>query len=233
MIFVNRKCCVLLQQYLFCFIDFYERSFVKYYNMKKEEILSKLLILASEKGLRSLSMSEIASAAGLKKSSLYSHFESKQDLINELYLFLRKRSNTKDFVDYASYVKGKTLREILISTALSYDEMNRKPEMKTFYKVIISEKVLSKYAASVIIKETETMFNATRALFKAIEDNKIAFFKDFDTATLTFALLIHSALELRLDAEMAESNIAEGVLEKVIDGFIKTYVKETNDGKDI
>lgn len=201
--------------------------------MKKEEILSKLLILASEKGLRSLSMSEIASAAGLKKSSLYSHFESKQDLINELYLFLRKRSNTKDFVDYASYVKGKTLREILISTALSYDEMNRKPEMKTFYKVIISEKVLSKYAASVIIKETETMFNATRALFKAIEDNKIAFFKDFDTATLTFALLIHSALELRLDAEMAESNIAEGVLEKVIDGFIKTYVKETNDGKDI
>lgn len=216
-----------------CFIDLYERSFVKYYNMKKEEILSKLLILASEKGLRSLSMSEIASAAGLKKSSLYSHFKSKQDLINELYLYLRKRSNTKAFVDYSSYVKGKDLREILISTALSYDEMNRKPEMKTFYKVIISEKVLSKDAASVIIKETETMLNATRTLFKAIEDNKIAFFKDFDIAALTFALLIHSALELRLDAEMAESNIAEGVLEKVIDGFIKTYVKENNDGKDI
>ncbi|WP_407711880.1 TetR family transcriptional regulator [Bullifex porci] len=40
-------------------------------------MLNNLLILASEKGLRSLSMSEIASATILKKTSLYSHFESR------------------------------------------------------------------------------------------------------------------------------------------------------------
>lgn len=194
--------------------------------MKKEEILKNVLTLASEKGLRSLSMADIATASGLKKSSLYSHFNSKQDLINELYLYLRKKSSTKTFVDYSTFVKGKSLREILLTATISYDEMNRKSDMITFYKVIISEKALSKEASKVIIKETETMINASKELFKAIEENKIALFDNLESAAITFALLIHSILDLRLDAEMAESNISDGILEKVIDSFIKAYAKE-------
>lgn len=194
--------------------------------MKKEEILKNVLTLASEKGLRSLSMANIATASGLKKSSLYSHFNSKQDLINELYLYLRKKSSTKIFVDYSTFVKGKSLREILLTATISYDEMNRKSDMITFYKVIISEKTLSKEASKVIIKETETMINASKELFKAIEENKIALFDNLESAAITFALLIHSVLDLRLDAEMAESNISDGILEKVIDSFIKAYAKE-------
>lgn len=194
--------------------------------MKKEEILKNVLTLASEKGLRSLSMADIAAASGLKKSSLYSHFNSKQDLINELYLYLRKKSSTKTFVDYSTFVKGKSLREILLTATISYDEMNRKSDMITFYKVIISEKALSKEASKVIIKETEKMINASKELFKAIEENKVALFDNLESAAITFALLIHSVLDLRLDAEMAESNISDGILEKVIDSFIKAYAKE-------
>lgn len=194
--------------------------------MKKEEILKNVLTLASEKGLRNLSMADIAAASGLKKSSLYSHFNSKQDLINELYLYLRKKSSTKTFVDYSTFVKGKSLREILLTATISYDEMNRKSDMITFYKVIISEKALSKEASKVIIKETEKMINASKELFKAIEENKVALFDNLESAAITFALLIHSVLDLRLDAEMAESNISDGILEKVIDSFIKAYAKE-------
>ena len=171
-------------------------------------------------------MADIATASGLKKSSLYSHFNSKQDLINELYLYLRKKSSTKTFVDYSTFVKGKSLREILLTATISYDEMNRKSDMITFYKVIISEKALSKEASKVIIKETEKMINASKELFKAIEENKVALFDNLESAAITFALLIHSVLDLRLDAEMAESNISDGILEKVIDSFIKAYAKE-------
>ena len=98
--------------------------------------------------------------------------------------------------------------------------------MITFYKVIISEKALSKEASKVIIKETEKMINASKELFKAIEENKVALFDNLESAASTFALLIHSVLDLRLDAEMAESNISDGILEKVIDSFIKAYAKE-------
>ena len=59
-------------------IHWLSRTFVrKILHTKKEEILSKLLVLASQKGLRNLAMSEIASAAILKKTSLYAHFESR------------------------------------------------------------------------------------------------------------------------------------------------------------
>ena len=70
------------------------------------------------------------------------------------------------------------------------------------------------------------MINASKELFKAIEENKIALFDNLESAAITFALLIHSILDLRLDAEMAESNISDGILEKVIDSFIKAYAKE-------
>lgn len=192
--------------------------------MKKEEILEKILPLAAERGLRSLSTADIAAAAGLKKSSLYSHFESKSDLIKELYVNLRKKTFSSTSADYSAFVKGKSLREILISAALSYDERNRCDEMKAFYRVIISEKTMSKDAAGVIIRETQTMIEATERLFSAIEEEVIAVFRD--DAALSYALLIHSVLDLRLDAEMAESIIAEGMLERIIDSFINAYVKE-------
>lgn len=192
--------------------------------MKKEEIFEKILPLAAERGLRSLSTADIAAAAGLKKSSLYSHFESKSDLIKELYVYLRKKTFSSAPADYSSFVKGKSLREILIAAALSYDERNRSSDMKAFYRVIISEKTMSKDAAGVIIRETETMIEATERLFSAIEEEGIAVFRD--DAALSYALLIHSVLDLRLDAEMAESSIAEGMLERIIDSFINAYVKE-------
>lgn len=67
--------------------------------MKKEEIPEKVLPLAAEKGLRSLSTADIAAAAGLKKSSLYSHFESKENLFNSLYVYLRKKTFSASSVD--------------------------------------------------------------------------------------------------------------------------------------
>lgn len=194
--------------------------------MKKEEILEKVLPLAAEKGLRSLSTADIATAAGLKKSSLYSHFESKEDLISSLYVYLRKKTFSASSVDYSEYVRGRNLRDILLTTALSYDEKNRSADMLAFYRVIISEKTLSKEAARVIIKETETMIEATGKLFTAIENEGIAVFENRDDASLAFALLIHSVLDLRLDAEMAESNIAEGMIERMVDSFMNAYAKE-------
>ena len=50
------------------------------------------LDLAAEHGLKSLSMSQIAEAVGIRKPSLYNHFDSKESLIREMYQFLREQS---------------------------------------------------------------------------------------------------------------------------------------------
>ena len=61
----------------------------------KTEILSTILPLASKEGLRNLSLSQIAKNAGIAKSTLYSHFSSKDEMIDQLYLFIRKQAKER------------------------------------------------------------------------------------------------------------------------------------------
>ena len=86
--------------------------------MTKNEILSSILPLASKEGLRNLSLSKIAENAGIAKSTLYSHFTSKDHMIKELYLYLREKAKERrhiGLVDYGKIVRGKTLKEVLTS----------------------------------------------------------------------------------------------------------------------
>lgn len=50
----------------------------------KEAILDAALNLFSVQGYEATSISQIADAVGIRKASMYSHFESKQDILNNL-----------------------------------------------------------------------------------------------------------------------------------------------------
>lgn len=194
--------------------------------MNKEKIIMVTLELACENGLRSVSMSQIAEKAGIKKSSLYSHFSSKEEIISEMYTFLRKQANHNREIgefDYGSYVEGKDLKEILMGTVESYDRMNRNPQMEMFYKVIISEKTLNPIAAEIMVAETNTMIWATKQLFYAIMAKKVAYFENIDAAAISFAMGILAILDFRMDDCMAGSSKSNGILEQYIDEFCRVY----------
>ena len=201
--------------------------------MNKENIVMATLELACENGLRSVSMSQIAEKAGIKKSSLYSHFSSKEEIITEMYTFLRKQANHNSEIgqfDYGSYVEGKELKEILLDTVLSYEKMNRNPQMEMFYKVIISEKTLNPIAAEIMVAETNTMIWATKQLFYAIMAKKVAYFENIDSAAISFAMGVHAILDFRMDDCIAGSNQSNGILEQYIDEFCRVYSKDKSTG---
>ena len=50
----------------------------------KREILIAALELFSEQGFEAISMAQIAGAVGIRKASLYSHFENKQAILDTL-----------------------------------------------------------------------------------------------------------------------------------------------------
>ena len=52
----------------------------------KQEILEAALELFSVQGFEATSISQIASAVGIRKASLYSHFENKQAILDKLRL---------------------------------------------------------------------------------------------------------------------------------------------------
>ena len=201
--------------------------------MNKEKIIMATLELACKNGLRSVSMSQIAEKAGIKKSSLYSHFSSKEEIITEMYNYLRKQANQNREIgqfDYGSYVEGKDLKEILMGTVLSYDKMNRNPQMEMFYKVIISEKTLNPIAAEIMVAETNTMIWATKQLFYAIMAKKVAYFEHIDSAAISFAMGVHAILDFRMDYCMAGSNQSNGILEQYIDEFCRVYSTDKWEG---
>ena len=194
--------------------------------MTKNEILASILPLASKEGLRNLSLSKIAENAGIAKSTLYSHFDSKDDMIDQLYLYLREKAKERmhiGVVDYGNIVKGKSLEEVLLYVVSSYDSINRDSDMKNFYAIIESEKAFSNIAARIITEETETLFTATKNLFYALEAEKIAYFPSIENAALLFAQSIHSTLTLMQDDETAGTEVSKEILEKIIHEFSNLY----------
>lgn len=67
----------------------------------KEQILEVALDLFSVQGYEATSIAQIADAVGLRKASLYSHFASKQDILDTMVEEL-----TKEFNEHSIFVKA-------------------------------------------------------------------------------------------------------------------------------
>lgn len=99
--------------------------------------------LAAQKGLASVSMSMIADKIGIKKPSLYKHFQSKDEIVEAMYQFLRQQAKEKANIkpmDYSTFFVGKTALDVLQSVVHGYIQMNQQEQMMNFYKVIYSER---------------------------------------------------------------------------------------------
>lgn len=196
--------------------------------MKDQDILIKTLELASSRGLRSLSLSDIAKECGISKSTLYSHFESKEDLIERLYLFLREKAKERNNippVDYNALFRGKTLKEILRTVTSSYSSMVHDKDLNAFYRVVLSEKSFSPIAASIYTEETNTMLLATRNLFYALSSKGLAHFSDVDNEAMVFAFTFHSILVLEEDDRTAGTAVSEGLLDSFLEYFSSIHSK--------
>ena len=176
-------------------------------NNRKEEIVLTTLELAAQKGLASVSMSMIADKIGIKKPSLYKHFQSKDEIVESMYQFLRQQAKEKANIkpmDYSTFFVGKTAYEVLQSAVHGYIQMNHQEQMLNFYKVIYSERPLNPMAAKIVAEETETMILATKQLFYAMEVHKVLHFNNADMSAVSFAMTIHGLMDYELDQRYGE-----------------------------
>lgn len=60
----------------------------------KEKILDESLSLFAIKGFKGTSVKDIANAVGIKDSSLYKHFTSKQEILDNIILLIQNRINS-------------------------------------------------------------------------------------------------------------------------------------------
>ena len=196
---------------------------------KKEEIIYATLELAAEYGLKSLSMSQIAEKVGIKKPSLYNHFESKEILIKEMYQFIREKSKEGiplDNIDYSAYLEKYNAKEILTQSVLSYKKMVTDEKMYNFYKVIYSERTINSDAAEILVEETKKMITATKNLFYVLQKNNKINIDNIDVAAMSFAMTIHSLIDYELDCKKTNEKFDEKMIQNYIEWFCSQYSEE-------
>ena len=168
---------------------------------RKEEIILAALELASENGLKSVSMAQIAGKVGIKAPSLYNHFGSKDDIIKAMYGCLRekaRRNHSSGFAD-PEHFTSESLEQILTESVSAYLGMITDRNMMTFFRVLYSERSVNPLAAEIMLEETEHMIRATRNLFYALAVHEKMKNEGVDTAAMTFALTVHSLIDYRMD----------------------------------
>lgn len=77
----------------------------------KQEILDVALELFSVKGFEATSLSVIADAVGIRKASLYSHFENKQAILDALVEEVLSQYNTRSLFARANWEDGAFRKE--------------------------------------------------------------------------------------------------------------------------
>ena len=193
----------------------------------KEKIILATLDLATEYGLKSLSMSQIANEVGIKKPSLYNHFDSKEQLIKGVYEYLRDKSKEALVeTSYGDNFKNKSACDILYDAVLNYEKMVLSDDMLKFYKVIYAERTTDKDAAKIVVEETGKMIGATKALLEALNKENKLNVADIDIAATSFAMTIHGLIDYELDAKMAGKKYDKDAVKKYIKWFLKLNKEE-------
>ena len=168
---------------------------------RKEEIILATLELASENGLKSISMAQIAEKIGIKAPSLYNHFKSKDEIVKAMYSYLRNKAQQNRSAGFADpeELSSKSLEKILSESLTAYLGMITDQNMMRFFRVLYSERSMNSLAAEIMLEETEYMIRSTRNLFYALAVHGKMKNEGVDTAAMAFALTVHSLIDYRMD----------------------------------
>lgn len=194
---------------------------------RRQEIIIATLNLASQKGLGAVSMNMIAESVGIKKPSLYNHFKSKDELVNAMYEFLRKKASENVQLNFdPEFFENNSAFEILYRLVENYITLCSDKNIEMFYKVIYSERAISRVASKIMINETEKMISATKNIFGLLQAKKKLKFSDEETCATAFALTIHSMMDYLADVSFCESGEVKrdtSLIKKYISLFCKEH----------
>ncbi|MDD5795675.1 MAG: TetR/AcrR family transcriptional regulator [Oscillospiraceae bacterium] len=193
----------------------------------KEKILVNSLKLFSKKGYNGTSVRDIAYSVGIKESSLYNHFKSKQDIFDSVVDFCFEKAreyfnlqeipfDRDDDISIYCNVDTDTLVEIIIKTFGYFfeDEYN-----KMFRQLLINSRFENKTAEDIYIKlYVDYPLEFQSGIFKMLMDkgkfrreNPMTVAREFYGVIF---MLIHTGQSLEQAKPVIESHVKQ---------FIRNY----------
>ncbi|GIM45186.1 AcrR family transcriptional regulator [Collibacillus ludicampi] len=172
---------------------------------KNESIFNAAIQLINELGLAETSMSKIAKKANVSASTIYVYFENKEDLINKLYLSIKKQMSLEIFHNFDDSTPLQTAFETILRKFVDFILNNK--DYFLFIEQFGNSPLLHKLSR----KEATELFEPIYSLFE--KGKKQGVFKQVDTNLLvifTFNPVMQFAKEhFNGKSELNQDNLKE------------------------
>lgn len=194
----------------------------------KQKILNVALDLFSKNGYEATSMSMIAEKVGIKKASLYAHYNNKQDILDSLILFISKQyednslfSNT-DFKKINIFKSAKDLSN-QVKKQVSYIIHN--PYVSKVRKLFTIDQFRNEQLSALKTKYSYTnVLDFGNKLMEHLIENDVLIKQDTLVMASQFVFPISMWIE-RCDREKEFESEAMKLIEKHVVQFYKIYQK--------
>jgi len=123
----------------------------------KSKIIAHAIELIAQKGYDAVSIRAIAGAVGIKESSFYNHFKSKEALLQEIFRITEENINNLRVGadELEKLCVDMTLREFLTFNLNRLIDEWHKPDARNLWYVLSQQQYKSKQAALLILQQME------------------------------------------------------------------------------
>lgn len=140
----------------------------------KELIFTKSIELFAQKSYNGTSIRNICKEVGIKESSFYNHFESKNQLLESIFDFFNKQLQSTEInnFDIDQITQKYTLRELLIFALNQNIEIWNNIQTNQIWFIVNTEQYSNISAAKIIIEEDERRVSLACRLFTQLQQKQ-------------------------------------------------------------
>ena len=195
----------------------------------KEKIFESAIDLFAKKGFDGTSMREIAEAVGIKKASLYSHYKSKNEIMDNIFEYFKKELMKMRPPEARNLKKiNKITPEVFRQRAHLTLDIFKNPLMEKIFRIISSEQFRDKRAKTIILEcLIHEPYSFSRAVLEIMVKKDIINKIDPDIKAMEFQYSIYTLFMeyLLLKSDNSDTSEIEELIEKHLDYFINSLEK--------
>ena len=212
---------------------------------KSEKITREKIILAFldscfEKNAGGTSLSDVADRLGIKKASLYNHYESRDAMVEDCLRWCGDYYRKTYFIptDIDSISQRYSAENVMKAIVNRWFKMNEKEPLIQIYSFVESEKYISTVAAKIAQETREKLVNQTKQALRSLGNaKKIIDLEENDLETLAQIMtslaienldkyIVSKKIEIRANPKSGEGSLFESQTEDdftEIDKLVTTF----------
>ena len=196
----------------------------------KEKIFEAAIDLFAKKGFDATAMREIAEEVGIKKASLYSHYKSKNEIMDNIFKYFKEELMKMRPPEAKNLEKMDNITpEIFRQRANLTLGIFKNPKMEKIFRIISGEQFRDKRAKMIILEcLIHEPYSFSRTVLEIMANKGIINKIDPEVKAMEFQYSIFTLFMeyLLLKSDNSDTGKIEGMIEKHLNYFVNSLEKK-------